>query len=164
MSHELRNPDERPLSASPEWSYGGQGTRSRTGKKKNLNKVTQSADHLLELINSLLDLSKIAAGQMDVDAGPFSVKKLVASCCSLVEPLTKPGVNLTHEVSDEADEACTDENKLRHIIGNLLSNAVKFTDRGEVSVTARTLHDQFLISISDTGIGMPKEGAPDHLR
>ena len=71
-------------------------------QKENLNKVTDAGKHLLELINSLLELSKIEAGRMDVEAKPFSVKKLIQSCCDLLEPLIEAGVALTYDVDTEA--------------------------------------------------------------
>jgi len=66
-------------------------------------------------------------------------------------------VTLIQEVAEDADDANTDEGKLRHVIGNLLSNAVKFTDSGEIAVRVTNVHDQLVISVSDTGIGIPKE-------
>ena len=66
-------------------------------------------------------------------------------------------MTLIQEVAEDADDANTDEGKLRHVIGNLLSNAVKFTDSGEIAVRVTNVHDQLVISVSDTGIGIPKE-------
>ena len=120
------------------------------------NKVTESADHLLNLINELMNLSKIEAGKMEVDARSFSVKDLIASCCGTVESLVNPGVNLKYEVPDGIGEARTDGDKLRHVVGNLLGNAVKFTEKGEIVVRARTVHDQLLVSVADTGTGIPE--------
>ena len=77
--------------------------------------------------------------------------------CGIVEPLVQAGVTLIQEVAEDADDANTDEGKLRHVIGNLLSNAVKFTDSGEIAVRVTNVHDQLVISVSDTGIGIPKE-------
>ena len=156
MSHELRTPMTAIKGFVDNMLDGITGALNER-QQRNLRRVTQNSDNLLNLINDILDLSKIEAGRMDVDAKPFSVKKLITSCCGTVEPLVKPGVDLKYEVPDGVDEACTDEDKLRHVIGNLLSNAVKFTDEGEIGVRVRTVHDQFIISVSDTGIGMPQE-------
>ena len=156
MSHELRTPMNAIIGFTRMVLRRSGGVLPEQ-QKDNLNKVTESANRLLNLINDLMDLSKIEAGRMDVEAGPFSVKQLILSCCGTVEPLVNPGVDLKYEVPDEVGEACTDEDKLRHVIGNLLSNAVKFTDEGEIVIRARTVHDQLLISATDTGIGMPAE-------
>jgi len=94
---------------------------------------------------------------MDVDVASFSVETLITTCCDTIEPLIKSGVELKTEVSEGADDAFTDQSKLRYVIGNLLSNAVKFTDQGEITVRAKKIHDQLVISVSDTGVGMPKE-------
>jgi len=94
---------------------------------------------------------------MDVDVGPFSMKSLIDSCCDIIEPLVQSGVQVVQEVAEDADDARTDADKLRHVIGNLLSNAVKFTEAGEIVVHVKTIHDQLVITVSDTGIGMPKE-------
>ncbi len=156
MSHELRTPITS-MKGYVDNILDGIGGKANERHERYLRRVTDNASRLLELVNNLLDLSKVQAGRMDVDAQPFSVKKLITFCCGTVEPLVKPGVDLTYEAPDAVDEACTDEDKLRHVIGNLLSNAVKFTDEGEIGVRARTVHDQFIISVSDTGIGMPQE-------
>ena len=156
MSHELRTPMNAILGFTRMVLRRSSDVLPEQ-QKENLNKVTVAGNHLLEMINDLLDLSKIEAGGMEVEAKPFSVKKLIQSCCDLVEPLIEAGVALTYDVEDGADEACTDEDKLRHVIGNLLSNARKFTTEGEIAVRARRIHDQLAISVLDTGIGMPKE-------
>ncbi len=156
MSHELRTPMNAIIGFT-RMVLRKAGEVLPVQQKENLNKVTESAAHLLNLINDLMDLSKIEAGKMEVEAKPFSVKKLIASCCGAVEPLVTPGVNLRYEVAEGADEACTDEDKLRHVIGNLLSNAVKFTEEGEIAVRTRIIHDQLLMTVSDTGMGMPAE-------
>jgi signal transduction histidine kinase len=156
MSHELRTPWTAIRGYIDNMLDGitGELTERQT---RNLTRVGQNSDHLLELINNLLDLTKIEAGRMDVEVAPFSIENLITTCCDTIEPLVKSGVELKKEVSEGADDASTDEAKLRHVIGNLLSNAVKFTDEGEIAVRARTVQDQLLISVSDTGIGMPPE-------
>ncbi|GEM_PF-4208910 len=155
ISHELRTP-MNAIKGFTSLVLRREPALTERGKE-NLQKVGQSADHLLALINDLLDLSKIEAGRMEVEARPFSVKKLIATCCGTVEPLVKAGVGLRFEVSDEVGEVCTDDGKLRHVIDNLLSNAVKFTEEGEIVVRAQVVHDQLFIIVSDTGIGMPAE-------
>ncbi|MBI4553472.1 MAG: response regulator [Candidatus Latescibacteria bacterium] len=127
-------------------------------QRENLEKVKLSADHLLTLINDILDLSKIEAGRVDIQAAPCDVQQLITTCCATVSPLVKAGVRLTQEIADDVGSAHTDEARLKQIIINLLSNALKFTESG--SVTVRVTHDEaalLAIAVADTGIGMPPE-------
>ncbi|OGG46883.1 MAG: hypothetical protein A3F84_28395 [Candidatus Handelsmanbacteria bacterium RIFCSPLOWO2_12_FULL_64_10] len=180
MSHELRTPMNAILGFT-DLVLRRSGDALPDQQRDNLMKVKLSADHLLNLINDLLDLSKIEAGRVDIISASFHVKRLIANCCATVSPLVKPGVTLNYEVADDVGEAHTDEARLRQIIINLLSNALKFTEQGEVkvrvarpptadrrpppsipgppsSVVGRPSEDGFLeIAVSDTGIGIPPE-------
>ena len=161
MSHELRTPMNAII------GFTGMVLR-RTGdilpelQKQNLEKVTHSAHRLLNLINELLDLSKIEAGRMDVDLQRFNVKEMIAACCASVAPLVKPAVELKHEVSNRVGEARTDAERLRQIVTNLLSNALKFTEKGEVTVRV-SVDEQadgdgtLVVAVSDTGSGIPAD-------
>ena len=135
MSHELRT----PMNAIK----GFTNLVLRRGKEElsdrnqeNLEKVSQASDHLLAMINDLLDLSKIEAGRMDVSPEVFDVAELIKSCCDTVSPLVQDGVKLSHEVADDIGEANTDRARLQQMVINLLSNAIKFTDSGRVTMTA----------------------------
>ena len=175
MSHELRTPmnaikgfTSLVLRREPNLTDRGKG---------NLEKVSQASDHLLGQINDVLDLSKIEAGKMDVNATTFEVEKLIASCASTVSPLVKDGVNMNYDV-DGVGEAHSDEARLRQMLINLLSNAIKFTDRGEVRVSATRKPSSdapspgsqitdssssaadLVISVSDTGKGISAEELP----
>ena len=114
MSHELRT----PMNAIK----GFTNLVLRRGKEElsernqgNLEKVSQASDHLLAMINDLLDLSKIEAGRMDVSPETFDVGELIRSCCDTVSPLVKDGVELTHEVAGDGGEANTDRARLQQI-------------------------------------------------
>lgn len=156
MSHELRTPMNAIV------GFTGLVIR-RSGdalpklQRENLEKVTESAHYLLSLINDILDLSKVEAGRMDVDAELFKVKGLIAMCCSTISPLLKPGVELKYEVPDDIGEANTDRSRVQQILINLLSNAAKFTREGEVGVRVeRDNADHLVISVWDTGTGIPE--------
>jgi len=161
MSHELRTPMNAIM------GFSGIVLRKAGGvlperQQDNLTKVIQSADHLLELINGLLDLSKIEAGRMDVKAERFDVEKLIADSCGEVSPLVEPDVKLDFDVSDDIGEANMDQGRLRQIVINLLSNALKFTEKGKVTVrvTKEGQADEkgFLVmAVSDTGVGIPED-------
>jgi len=124
----------------------------------NLQKVLISADHLLHLINGLLDLSKIEAGRMDVAAVRFDLRELIHVAAATVEPLLKADrVRFVAEIDPELPPLHTDREKLKQIVLNLLSNAVKFTDEGVVKIAAWRAGDRLVVVVSDTGIGMPRE-------
>jgi signal transduction histidine kinase len=134
--------------------------------KENLNKVTQSADHLLNLINSILDLSKIEAGRMDVEVSSFEVKGLIEACCANVTPLVKTGVLLRQEIPEDIGQAETDEGRLRQIVINLISNALKFTDSGQVTIEVSKsgtpdANAMLAIMVADTGSGIPEDALND---
>jgi predicted ATPase/signal transduction histidine kinase len=161
MSHELRTPMNAILGFT-RLVLRRAGDVLPERQRDNLVKVRESADHLLRLINELLDLSKIEAGRMEVRPVLFDVGQFLLTCCETVVPLVKPEVRLRHEVSDEVREAYTDEDGLRHIVLNLLSNALKFTDTGEVVMQVRmdgqaAADGSLVIAVADTGVGIPPD-------
>ncbi|MDP6778411.1 MAG: response regulator, partial [Candidatus Latescibacteria bacterium] len=157
MSHELRTPMNSIIGFTRLVLRRGADALSAR-HRKNLEVVKLSADHLLYLINEILDLSKIEAGRLEVAARRFDVKTLIQSCCETVGPtLGKPGVELHDDVPDDIGEAHTDDSRLRQIVINLLSNAMKFTDEGEVRIVATREGDHLAVAVSDTGPGIPKD-------
>ena len=124
----------------------------------NLQKVLISAEHLLALINGLLDLSKIEAGRMEVTPVRFDLAELVHATAGTVEPMLKADrVTLVTDVASDLPPLYTDRDKLRQILMNLLSNAAKFTDEGVITVSAARMDGVLRLTVSDTGIGMPAE-------
>ena len=158
MSHELRTPMNAIIGFT-RMVLRRAGDSLPERQKGNLEKVEEAANRLLELINSLLDLSKIEAGRMDVTPKQFNVGHLVEGCCAEVSPLVedKPNVRLTCEVSSEVGEAHTDKGRVRQIVTNLLSNAIKFTEAGEVAVRVEQEDASLVIAVSDTGAGIPAD-------
>jgi len=126
--------------------------------RENLQKVTHASDHLLTMIDDLLDLSKIEAGRMDVNPEQFNVKELVATCCDTVSLLIQEGVELKQDVAD--GEANTDKARVQQMVINLLSNAIKFTDSGSVTVKTEQSDGQLVVSVTDTGKGIPADELP----
>jgi signal transduction histidine kinase/DNA-binding response OmpR family regulator len=155
MTHELRTPmnaiigftslllDDRSLHMSER-------------HRRNLERVSRNARDLLELINNVLDLSKIEAGRMDVYSEPADARDLIERAMAVVEPLKEARpINLSINVEDGLPALRTDRTKLQQILINLLSNAIKFTHDGEVKVTAvRAPNNRIRIAVSDTGIGI----------
>jgi signal transduction histidine kinase len=125
---------------------------------ENLQKSLTSAEHLLTLINQILDLSKIEAGRLEVYASRFHLDGLVGDCLRTVEPMVRSdGLELLAKLDQDIPEFISDQDKLKRILLNLLSNAVKFTEHGRVTVSARHSAGWASISVSDTGSGIPAD-------
>ena len=124
-------------------------------QKENLQKVLISGDHLLSLINTLLDLAKIEAGRMEVLAESFRVDEVIHMAATTVEPLLKDGrVRLVRDIAPGLPPLKTDRDKLKQILLNLLSNAAKFTEQGEIKVSAARENGNLKLAVADSGIGM----------
>jgi GAF domain-containing protein/CheY-like chemotaxis protein len=158
MSHELRT----PLNAIIGYSEMLQEEVQDLGQDAltpDLQKINAAGKHLLELINAVLDLSKIEAGRMDLYIEAFSVPKLVEDIAGVIRPLAdKNGNRLEVRWAPDVGEMRADLTKVRQVLFNLLSNACKFTERGTVSLAVRreAAADPAAIvfDVSDTGIGL----------
>jgi signal transduction histidine kinase len=127
-------------------------------QKENLQKVLISSEHLLKLINDLLDLSKIEAGKMEVFPESFEVDEVVHLAASTVEPMLKDGrVRLIEAIASDIPILNTDREKFKQILLNLLSNAAKFTEEGEINISVWNENGFLKLAVSDTGIGIRKE-------
>jgi len=160
MSHELRT----PLNAIIGFSEVIQGeTFGPVGSPKYLEYVTDinaSGQHLLELINDILDLSKVEAGKVELHEEAVVVSKVVDSCMQLMkERAETAGVKLATELAQGLPALYVDKRKLKQILINLLSNAIKFTPAGgKVSVNVRAgFGDGFEFRVTDSGIGIAPE-------
>ncbi len=129
-------------------------------QQENLQKVLLSAEHLLNLINGLLDLSKIEAGKMEVFVESFRLSDVIDVAIATVEPSLKNGVILTKDIAHGIPALETDREKLKQIVFNLLSNAVKFTEAGRITVSAKTADGILHLVVADTGIGIASEAIP----
>ena len=157
VSHELRTPMNAIIGFTRLVMRKTEGQIAPL-QHANLQKVLISADHLLSLINGLLDLSKIEAGRMEVSPARFDLRELVQVAAATVEPMLKPDrVRLVAEIDPGLPPLYTDRDKLKQIVLNLLSNAAKFTDEGVIKVTAWQAGDRLCLAVADTGIGMPPE-------
>ena len=121
---------------------------------KNLENIEISAQHLLALINDILDLSRIEAGRMDIRPEAVDVKKLATECALSIGPLLQPGVELQQDL-DDVVPLQTDADLLRRVLINLLSNAAKFTEAGCITIALKAVDNRAELSIADTGIGIP---------
>jgi signal transduction histidine kinase len=157
MSHELRTPLNAIIGFTSIVRRKGEGLLPQK-QLENLDKVLISAENLLELINSVLDIAKIEAGRMDVMAANFRISALIDLCANTAQPLLQPGVRLEKHVDDGLELVYSDQDKIRQIVLNLLSNAAKFTQQGKIYLKAWREDEQNLcISVKDTGIGISAE-------
>jgi signal transduction histidine kinase len=123
----------------------------------NLDKVLVSAEHLLSLINTILDIAKIEAGRMDVIPLTFNAEALIDMCMTTAQPLIKGQVSLVKEVKAELPLMFSDQDKVKQILLNLLSNAAKFSHMGTITVSAHSEDGRLIVDVTDTGIGMSDE-------
>ncbi|MHB9032431.1 MAG: GAF domain-containing protein [Anaerolineae bacterium] len=156
MSHELRTPLNAIIGFTRIVHRKGQDVLPPL-QLENLDKVLTSADHLLNLINTVLDIAKIEAGRMDVLAANFRIGALVDLCANTASPLLRPGVILEKAVDPGLTYVYSDQDKIRQIILNLLSNAAKFTHQGRIELIARQADDHLCVDVRDTGIGISAE-------
>jgi PAS domain S-box-containing protein len=159
MSHELRTPLNAIIGFTRIVRRKAEGVLPEK-QTENLDKVLTSADHLLNLINTVLDIAKIEAGRMDVLAANFRIAALVELCANTAQPLLKPDVLLEKQVDEGLTYVYSDQDKIRQIVLNLLSNAAKFTHAGKIILAARQEGENLRISVSDTGIGISAEALP----
>lgn len=157
MSHELRSPLNTIMGYTQLLADETAGPLTEK-QRRFIGHIGKDSQHLLELINDILDLSKIEAGALDLHKESFDLLSLLTDAVEMARPLAaERGVRLEHEEQSGIAVWC-DALRTKQVLLNLLSNAVKFTPAGG-SVTLRTgpLQDQVAISVSDTGIGIPAE-------
>ncbi len=156
MSHELRTPLNAIIGFSELLADGRVGSVTPE-QRECLQDVLNSSRHLLQLINDLLDLSKVTAGRMQLRATTFSPSAAADQVRQLMRPLLQEkGIRLSQHTLGAPTEVCLDEQRFLQILLNLLSNAVKFTDRGgEVNLTIETRsRREFALIVQDSGIGI----------
>jgi GAF domain-containing protein/CheY-like chemotaxis protein len=156
MSHELRTPLNAIIGFTRIVRRKSEGALPEK-QLDNLDKVLASGEHLLNLINTVLDIAKIEAGRMEVQASNFSIEALGDQCLNTAQPLIKPGVKLEKEYAPGLTLVYSDQDKLKQIMLNLLSNAAKFTQTGQVRLSIHHDHTHLTIAVSDTGIGINQE-------
>ena len=158
MSHELRTPLNAIIGFSQVLREGISGDINAK-QAEYLDDILTSGNHLLALINDILDLSKVEAGQVELAVAPFSIHDALERGVSMVrEQATRHGVQVTLHANGGLDVVTGDERRVRQVIFNLLSNAVKFTPRGGlVDVAATHSSGEVRVSVADTGPGIAAE-------
>lgn len=156
MSHELRTPLNSIIGFTGILLMGMAG-ELKTEQKKQLTMVKSSADHLLALINDIIDLSKIEAGKVEVLAKEFDLSTIVKEVKdSFLVALDEKGLKMPIEMPNKLSVE-SDERRVKQIIVNLVGNAVKFTEQGEIGIAVAKRDGIIEVSVRDTGIGIKKE-------
>jgi signal transduction histidine kinase len=158
MSHELRTPLNAVIGFSEVLLQRMFGELNEK-QDEYLNDIYASGQHLLSLINDILDLSKIEAGRMELAPAPFHLPSALENAVTLVkERAARHGIALELDIDPRLGEVVGDERKIKQILLNLLSNAVKFTpEGGRISLKARRTDGTVEIAVTDTGIGIAPE-------
>jgi len=154
MSHELRTPLTSILGFSQvllEQIFGQLNEKQR----QYLTAISSSGKHLLNLINDVLDLSKIEAGKEELFLETILVEEVCQTCLSLIqERAHRRGLQLSFEMAADIGTCVADERRLQQILFNLLSNAIKFTETGSVTLKVEQTENKIMFSVIDTGIGI----------
>jgi len=157
MSHELRTPLNSIIGFTGIILQGIVGPLNDE-QKKQLGMVRDSSQHLLSLINDVLDISKIEAGQLQVAHEPYDLRETLAKAVESARPLAeRKGIEMTWTLSPGVSAMTGDRRRVEQILLNLISNAIKFTDQGSVRITGESDGNEVIVSVIDTGIGIKSE-------
>jgi signal transduction histidine kinase len=158
MSHELRTPLNAIIGFSEVLSDRMFGELNEK-QEEYLKDIHASGQHLLSLINDILDLSKIEAGKMELELSDFDLPMTIDNALMLVrERAARKGIELHRTVDERLGQIQADERKVRQVVLNLLSNAIKFTpEGGRIEVRAKPMDGSIEVSVTDTGVGIAPE-------
>lgn len=159
MSHEIRTPMNAIIGFT---NMLREDDLSNEDKNSFIDVIQSNGNSLMTLIDSIVDFSKLEAGQMVVSMGEFNFKPLFESACeyavNLLKTEEKSSIKVIRTMPENADIRITsDRHRLNQVLNHMISNAVKFTDQGEIELGYKKEGEKFLISIRDTGIGIPKK-------
>jgi signal transduction histidine kinase len=158
MSHEIRT----PMNAIVGFSQLLSEVNDQESKDKYVSHIQNSSQSLLRLINDIIDLSKMEAGDMEIKRSDFSIKKIFTELKEQYSvELSKVGksdiIYFDFNLPDGDIIICSDSLRLKQVLSNLLSNAIKFTEHGKIIFRCRRKKSELLFSVTDTGIGIPEE-------
>jgi signal transduction histidine kinase len=158
MSHELRTPLNAIGGYTELLSIGVRGPITEA-QRADLERIRRSQQHLLGIINDLLNFSRIEAGQITYESAPVRLEDVVNGVLPMIEPqAAQKELALTHECGPRETIAVADRARIEQIMINLLSNAVKFTPPGgRIAVTCFTRDGDACIAVADTGVGIPED-------
>jgi signal transduction histidine kinase len=158
MSHELRTPLNSILGFADVMREGLDGPLTEY-MENDLGLIYKNGQHLLHLINDVLDMAKIEAGRMNLQPETFRLEELIEEVASLTSTFaSEKALSLfVEDGSDREVEIYADRTRIRQVMINLVNNAIKFTDKGKIAINAQRKDDHVLITVRDTGIGIPPD-------
>ena len=156
MSHELRTPLNAIIGFSEMIAQEDVLGLDAARRKEYAQLINDSGQHLLSVVNGILDMSKMESGNFEISPEPFAPRPALVNCCSLLALKAREnGVDLVTRVPDELPVVNGDPRAFKQIVLNLVSNAIKFTERGgKVTVSAMVEGPRLLLRVSDTGVGI----------
>ncbi len=161
ISHELRTPLNGIIGIAESLHDGVAGAPTKK-MYSNLSMIISSGKRLTSLVNSILDFSKLKIRDLELNLGPVDMKSLTDIVLKISEPLVSgKDLRLKNKIRKELPPVNADENRLQQIMHNLIGNAIKFTKSGEIVVNAKEANNMIMVSVSDTGIGIPKDRKGD---
>jgi signal transduction histidine kinase len=157
MSHELRTPLNSIIGFTGIMLQGLAGAINQE-QTKQLEIVQSSANHLLALINDVLDISKIEAGQLEVMVKCYDLRRSIDKVVAIIRPLAEAkGLKLSAIIASGVRNLVSDQRRVEQVLLNLLNNAVKFTERGSIRLECHIAENAMVTRITDTGIGIRPE-------
>jgi cell cycle sensor histidine kinase DivJ len=162
MSHELRTPLNAIIGFSEMIVQEDALMLDAARRKEYAQLINDSGQHLLSVVNGILDMSKLDIGDFEIRPEPFRLAAVVAGCCDLLAlKAHEAGLTLFADVPADLPDLVADKRALKQVLINLLSNAIKFTDRGgRIAIGAALDGASVVITVEDNGIGIGEEDLP----
>jgi cell cycle sensor histidine kinase DivJ len=162
MSHELRTPLNAIIGFSEMLVNGEQMRLDAERRREYAQLINDSGNHLLAVVNGILDMSKMETGDFEITPEPFAPAKVVSNCCDLMAlKVREAALDLVICNAEDLPDIIADKRAFKQIMLNLLSNAIKFTDRGgRIVVASRIDSGRLQVSVEDNGVGISASDLP----